>query len=137
MLPAYLLWNFFAAVIGTERDARNANKTDAVCFILQEFNLAPEATAINRRSHARYCRRRHNGLFTTGVTYGYGTRREMIDAEADAISITLLAGQIAPDRIVDETLDHETAVPIKQRDFIHGYARRRRFRISAEGKRSP
>ena len=88
MLTAHSLRNHFDDVIGTERDGRFANKGDAVRFILKQAELNPEATAIvGDREHDVTAGKR-NGLFTVGVTYGYGTRRELIDARADRICDT-------------------------------------------------
>jgi phosphoglycolate phosphatase len=75
-------------VIGTERDGHFANKGDAVGFILKQAKLNPEATAIiGDREHDVTAGKR-NGFFKVGVTYGYGTRRELIDAGADRICDT-------------------------------------------------
>jgi phosphoglycolate phosphatase len=83
MLTAHSLRNRFEDVIGTERDGRFKNKADAVRFILREASLNPEYAAIvGDREHDIVAGKR-NGIFTVGVTYGYGTRRELIDACAD------------------------------------------------------
>ncbi len=88
MLTAHSLRNRFEDVIGTERDARFGNKTDAVGFILREANLSPEHSAIvGDRKHDIVAGKR-NGIFTVGVSYGYGTRDELIGAGADLICDT-------------------------------------------------
>ena len=85
MLSAHLLRNHFEGVVGTERDSRFTNKTDAVRFILKQAHLNPETTAIvGDRLHDMIAGK-DNGLFTVGVTYGFGIRRELIDAGADRI----------------------------------------------------
>jgi len=88
MLTAHLLRNYFDGVIGTERDSRFANKADAVRFILKQANLNPEATAIVGDRMHDIIAGKGNGIFTVGVTYGYGTRGELIGAGADRICDT-------------------------------------------------
>ena len=71
MLTAHLLRHYFNDVIGTERDSRLADKTDAVGFILKEFDLNPKVTAmVGDRMHDIIADKAY-GIFTIGVTYGY------------------------------------------------------------------
>jgi phosphoglycolate phosphatase len=83
MLTAHSLRNRFEDVIGTERDGRFKNKADAVRFILREASLNPEYAAIVGDREDDIVAGKRNGIFTVGVTYGYRTRRELIDACAD------------------------------------------------------
>jgi phosphoglycolate phosphatase len=85
MLRAHSLRNLFDDVIGTERDSRFADKAGAVRFILKEFDVNPAAAAIvGDRMHDIVAGKR-NGIYTIGVTYGYGSKRELLDAGADEI----------------------------------------------------
>jgi len=88
MLTAHMLRDHFDGIIGTERDSRFANKTDAVHFILKQANLNPATTAIVGARMHDMTAGKSNGIFTVGVTYGYGTRRELIGAGADCICKT-------------------------------------------------
>jgi len=83
MLTAHLLREHFEGVVGTERDSRFTNKADAVRFILKQANLNPETTAIVGDRLHDISAGKDNEIFTVGVTYGYGTRRELTDAGAD------------------------------------------------------
>ncbi|MBV8357664.1 MAG: HAD hydrolase-like protein [Deltaproteobacteria bacterium] len=88
ILTAHMLRHHFDGVIGTERDSRFANKADAVHFILKQANLNPETTAIVGDRMHDMTAGKSNGIFTVGVTYGYGTKRELISAGADRICKT-------------------------------------------------
>ena len=72
-------------MIGSERDSRFANEADAVRFILKEFHLNPEATAIAGDLMHDIIAGKGNGIFAVGVTDGYGTSRELIGVGADKI----------------------------------------------------
>jgi phosphoglycolate phosphatase len=88
ILTAHSLRSYFETLIGTERDDRFDNKGDAVRFLLEEAKLKSYATAIvGDREHDLIAGRR-NGIFTVGVTYGYGSRRELTEAGADRICDT-------------------------------------------------
>ncbi|SRR5712691_2183492 len=88
MLRSNLLRDHFDGVIGTEADRRFANKADAVRLIIKEFELNSEAAAmVGDRMHDIIAGK-DNNIFTIGVTYGYGTRGELIQAGADAICDT-------------------------------------------------
>lgn len=90
ILNALSLRRYFEDIIGTERDARFASKSDAVRFILKRWELNPESTAIvGDREHDVFAGK-SNGIFTIGVTYGYGTKPELIEAGADWICDTPL-----------------------------------------------
>jgi len=83
MLNAHLLREHFEGVVGTERDSRFTNKADAVRFILTQANLNPETTAIVGDRLHDIIAGKDNQIFTVGVTYGYGTKRELTNAGAD------------------------------------------------------
>jgi phosphoglycolate phosphatase len=88
MLRSHLLLEHFDSVIGTEADRRFATKADAVRLIIKEFELDSEAAAmVGDRMHDIIAGK-DNNIFTVGVTYGYGTRGELIEAGADAICDT-------------------------------------------------
>jgi phosphoglycolate phosphatase len=85
ILTTHSLRSHFEGVIGTERDGRFANKADAVRFIAEGAKLDLNATAIvGDREHDVIAGKR-NGIFTVGVTYGYGTRNELLSAGADRL----------------------------------------------------
>ena len=88
ILTAHGLRGYFETLIGTEGDDRFENKGDAVHFLLEGSKLESDATAIvGDREHDLIAGRR-NGIFTIGVTYGYGSRRELAVAGAHRICDT-------------------------------------------------
>jgi phosphoglycolate phosphatase len=85
ILTTHGLRKYFETLIGTERDDRFRNKADAVRFLLEGSKLESDATAIvGDREHDLIAGMR-NGIFTVGVTYGYGSRRELTEAGAHRI----------------------------------------------------
>src|SRR5579872_6714160 len=85
MLSSHSLRDYFDGVIGTESDNRFAAKTDAVRFMLQKFDLRPGATAIVGDRMHDIIAGRTNAIYTIGVTYGFGTEHELVEAGADKI----------------------------------------------------
>jgi phosphoglycolate phosphatase len=85
MLRSHSLRDYFDAVIGTEADSRFTTNTDAVRFIVDKFGLSPDNGAIVGDRMHDIIAGKANGLFTVGVTYGYGTRLELVEAGADEI----------------------------------------------------
>jgi phosphoglycolate phosphatase len=85
ILTTHFLRSHFEGVIGSESDGRFANKADTVRFMAERAKLDLDATAIvGDREHDVIAGKR-NGIFTVGVTYGYGTRHELVCAGADRL----------------------------------------------------
>lgn len=88
ILSAHGLRRHFEILVGTERDDRFESKGDAIRFLLRGSKLKSDSTAmVGDREHDVIAGRR-NGVFTIGVTYGYGSRRELTEAGADRICDT-------------------------------------------------
>jgi phosphoglycolate phosphatase len=88
ILTALSVREYLDDIVGTERDDRFANKSDAVRFISKRWELNPESTAIVGDRQHDVTAGKNNGIFTIGVTYGYGSRHELIEAGADWICDT-------------------------------------------------
>jgi len=74
---------FFNAVYGSELDGRLTHKEDLVAFVLAAERLAPRKTLmVGDREHDILGGKKH-GTWTAAVTYGYGTRAELLAAGAD------------------------------------------------------
>ncbi|MBZ6075582.1 HAD family hydrolase [Microvirga puerhi] len=70
----------FAAVYGSELDNRNADKRDLIRHILDLEGFEPrDAIMIGDREHDAIGARA-NGLTPIGVTWGYGSREELLKA---------------------------------------------------------
>lgn len=86
---------YFSTVFGSELDGTRSNKRDLLRFALAETG-SPHfaATMVGDREHD-IIGARQNGMRAVGVTYGYGSRKELEDAGADAVvaSPAQVAGQ--------------------------------------------
>lgn len=76
--------SFFSAVYGSELDGTRSNKGELLRFALSETGAAGSATMVGDRKHD-VLGAKQNGIRVVGVTYGFGSRRELEDAGADAI----------------------------------------------------
>lgn len=74
------LSRFFREVYGSELDNRNADKRDLIRHILDQERFAPTAAVmIGDREHDAIGARA-NGMASIGVTWGYGSRQELMNA---------------------------------------------------------
>jgi phosphoglycolate phosphatase len=79
------LGRYFAGVYGTDLHGRLDDKTAVIAHLLRAEGAAPaEALMIGDRAHDVLAARA-NGVRTLGVLWGYGSRRELVDAGADAL----------------------------------------------------
>jgi phosphoglycolate phosphatase len=73
---------YFDRVFGSELDGTRVNKVDLLAYALQQTGVDPAAAVmIGDRSHDVIGARR-NGIRAIGVTYGYGSAEELIEAGA-------------------------------------------------------
>lgn len=85
ILEHFRLARFFDGVYGSTLDGRFDDKAELLAHLLEREALAAAETAmVGDREHDVFAARR-NRLFAIGITYGYGTRRELAAAGADAI----------------------------------------------------
>jgi phosphoglycolate phosphatase len=85
VLRAFSLRRYFAAVSGSQRDGSMAAKTDLVRFILKTTGISRERAVIAGDREHDIVGGKENGIFTIGVSYGYGSRAELERADADKI----------------------------------------------------
>ncbi len=80
ILDHFDLSRFFDRIYGSELDNRNADKRDLIRHILEQERFDPAGAAmIGDRKHDAIGAKA-NGLASIGVTWGYGSRQELIDA---------------------------------------------------------
>jgi phosphoglycolate phosphatase len=83
ILRHFALDGYFAAVYGSELDGRHDDKGELVQFLLQQERLSgSETVMVGDRSHDVLAARQ-NSVLAMGVTYGYGTEGELLQAKAD------------------------------------------------------
>ena len=88
ILEHFSLARYFTAIYGSELDGRYDDKAELIAHILRQERLAPDTTVmVGDRSHDIVAARQ-NGLRSIGVTYGYGTYEELVEAGADRICRT-------------------------------------------------
>jgi phosphoglycolate phosphatase len=76
------LTGYFDHLFGSELDGTRVNKGDLLAYALEETGVDPaQAVMIGDRSHDVIGAKR-NGIRAVGVTYGYGTAAELIEAGA-------------------------------------------------------
>ena len=75
---------FFCRVFGSELDGTRSNKGDLLRYALSEVGTTVRATMVGDRKHD-IIGARVNQIKSIGVTYGYGTQRELEDAGADVV----------------------------------------------------
>jgi phosphoglycolate phosphatase len=82
ILDHFDLSGFFAEIYGSELDNRNADKRDLIRHILDQERFGPaRAVMIGDREHDAIGARA-NGIASIGVTWGYGSRTELLEAGA-------------------------------------------------------
>jgi phosphoglycolate phosphatase len=80
ILDHFELSRFFVAIYGSDLDHRNADKRDLIRHILDQERFDPaRAVMIGDRKHDAIGAKA-NGLASIGVTWGYGSRQELLDA---------------------------------------------------------
>ncbi len=80
ILDHFELSQFFSEIYGSELDNRNADKRDLIRHILEQERFDPAgAIMIGDRKHDAIGAK-VNGLASIGVTWGYGSRQELLDA---------------------------------------------------------
>jgi phosphoglycolate phosphatase len=80
ILDHFNLSGFFSEIYGPELDNRNADKRDLIRHILDQERFDPaRAVMIGDREHDAIGARA-NGLAAIGVTWGYGSREELLNA---------------------------------------------------------
>lgn len=82
MLRLLELDSFFDSATGAEP---HDTKTQSIAMVLRREGLFSRATAMVGDRKYDIAGARHNGVFSVGVEYGYGTRAELDAAGADAI----------------------------------------------------
>ncbi|WP_081928736.1 HAD family hydrolase [Microvirga sp. BSC39] len=80
ILDHFDLSRFFIEIYGSELDNRNADKRDLIRHIIEQERFDPTgAVMIGDRKHDAIGAKA-NGLASIGVTWGYGSRQELIEA---------------------------------------------------------
>jgi len=88
VLAEFSLRHYFESVYGTDHHGKPSDKSELVQTALKNHQCQPATTAIVGDRHHDIAAGKTNGLYAIGVTYGYGTRKELTTANADQICTT-------------------------------------------------
>lgn len=85
ILAHFDLLHFFKRVCGSELDGGLVDKGELIAYILKKEGLLVKNTMmVGDRRHDIIGAKKH-GVYSLGVTYGYGTKEELVRAGADYI----------------------------------------------------
>ncbi len=85
VLIAFSLRQHFEGVFGARRDGSMGDKRELLRHILEKTSIDPaRSVMIGDREHD-VVGAKANDIFAIGVTYGFGSREELVNAGADAI----------------------------------------------------
>jgi phosphoglycolate phosphatase len=85
VLIAFSLRQYFDGVFGARHDGSMGDKRELLRHIIEETGIDPgRSVMIGDREHD-VVGAKANGIFTIGVTYGFGSREELVKAGPDAI----------------------------------------------------
>ncbi|MEM8492500.1 MAG: HAD hydrolase-like protein [Pseudomonadota bacterium] len=84
ILRHFELAEFFDRIFGSELDGTLSDKADLLRFALREARPSDTPTMVGDREHD-IIGARANRLRSIGLTYGYGSREELVQAGADVI----------------------------------------------------
>jgi phosphoglycolate phosphatase len=85
VLTAFSLRRYFTDVFGSRHDGSLADKRELLAHIIETTGIDPaRSVMIGDREHD-IIGAKTNGIFSIGVTYGFGSREELQNAGADAI----------------------------------------------------
>lgn len=88
VLAEFSLRKYFAGVYGTDHHGKPSDKAELVKTAIRNHQCSAATTAIVGDRHHDIIAGKSTGLFAVGVTYGYGTREELVNAGADQICNT-------------------------------------------------
>ena len=77
--------SYFKGIYGSDLNGKNDNKADLIADLLNNENLRPEhSIMIGDREHDIIGAKK-NDMTALGVTYGYGSESELVEAGADMV----------------------------------------------------
>jgi phosphoglycolate phosphatase len=97
ILEHFDLAAYFLRIYGSELDGRHDDKSELLAFLLEEEGIAAERAVMVGDRKQDILAAQINGVRSLGVTYGYGTTRELCDAGAGLLCHT-------PEQVVDSIL---------------------------------
>ena len=85
ILKHFNIFTFFTAVYGPQMDGKHNSKTELLAWLLEKEKLHPsQCIMIGDRKYDMQAAR-DNGIFATGVSYGFGSHEELMTSGAGHI----------------------------------------------------
>jgi len=97
--------HYFDNIFGPELDGRFDDKTELVAHIIDKLNLVPAETVMIGDREVDVIAGKSNGTETIGVTYGYGSEKELLGCLPDHICHS-------PDQIPALIRDYQSRITI-------------------------
>jgi phosphoglycolate phosphatase len=95
---------YFERVFGSELDGTRSDKTELLHYALKMTSADPlQSVMVGDRRHDMIGAR-NNGMTAIGVLYGYGDKKELVDAGAHHVCVTPLELLAYITRSADPTL---------------------------------
>jgi phosphoglycolate phosphatase len=79
------LHSYFSGFYGSELERQNTPKAELIASVLKDWRLSASETAMIGDRHHDIEGAVANGVYSVGVTYGYGSPEELTEAGADAL----------------------------------------------------
>jgi phosphoglycolate phosphatase len=90
IIEHFKMTGYFERVFGSELDGTRSDKTELLHYALKMTSADPlQSVMVGDRSHDMIGAR-NNGMTAIGVLYGYGDKKELVDAGAHHICVTPL-----------------------------------------------
>lgn len=88
ILAHFRLDAYFSACHGSELDGRRTDKVELLQYIIDREGLDPGHSTMIGDRHHDMAAGRHHAMSTIGVTWGYGSEHELLDAGAEQLAAT-------------------------------------------------
>jgi phosphoglycolate phosphatase len=86
VLKAFSIRQFFDDVFGSRRDGSLADKCELLAHIIEVTGIDPARTVMVGDREHDIIGAKTNGIYAIGVTYGYGSSEELLNAGANVTS---------------------------------------------------
>lgn len=86
ILKHFDIEKYFNGVVGSELDGRRADKREVIRFVLENYGISKESAVMVGDRKFDITGAADEGISAIGVSYGYGSREELILAGTDIIA---------------------------------------------------
>jgi phosphoglycolate phosphatase len=76
---------YFISILGTDGTDEKSKKTKYIGEIVKKYKLENQQTAIIGDTKEDISAGKNNSIYTVGITWGYGSESDLVEAGADAV----------------------------------------------------